>query len=294
MQNPRFAVYVPRRRPLLTNRMALAIGVSLLVHAVALAIRFKPPDAVKLTPIDTPLEVILLNATNKTRPVKPDVAAQVSMEAGGDRDKGRAKSPLIADTKVEDGDSLAKQRSRVEELEKAQRRLFAKAGGDKSLPTEAEKTFEPAVDPSKETEDVKTAISRLQAEISKRIEDYNKRPRRLTYGVNAVGVSYARYVDDWVSRIERIGTERYPTEARGKQYDSLIVLVEIDKSGNVVDVAIKKPSKFEVLNKAARTIVYAGAPYERFTDEMARDGDILQIVRTWYFTNNTLETTSIE
>lgn len=282
------------KRPWLTNRMAFAIALSLLVHGLVLAIRFHAPERTKLAPIDTPLEVILLNATNKTRPVKPDVAAQVSMEAGGDRDKGRAKSPLPAESKVEDGDSLVKQKARIEELEKAQRRLFAKIEGEKSLPAESEKTLEQSLDPSKETEDVSTAIARLQAEISKRIEDYNKRPRRLTYGVNAIGVSYARYVDDWVTRIERLGTERYPSEARGKQYDSLIVLVEIDKTGNVVDVVIKKPSKFEVLNKAARNIVYAGAPYERFTDEMARDGDILQIVRTWYFTNNTLETTSVE
>lgn len=282
------------KRPWLTNRMAFAIALSLLVHGLVLAIRFHAPERTKLAPIDTPLEVILLNATNKTRPVKPDVAAQVSMEAGGDRDKGRAKSPLPAESKVEDGDSLVKQKARIEELEKAQRRLFAKIEGEKSLPAESEKTLEQSIDPSKETEDVSTAIARLQAEISKRIEDYNKRPRRLTYGVNAIGVSYARYVDDWVTRIERLGTERYPSEARGKQYDSLIVLVEIDKTGNVVDVVIKKPSKFEVLNKAARNIVYAGAPYERFTDEMARDGDILQIVRTWYFTNNTLETTSVE
>lgn len=284
----------PMKRPWLTNRMAFAIALSLLVHGLVLAIRFHAPERTKLAPIDTPLEVILLNATNKTRPVKPDVAAQVSMEAGGDRDKGRAKSPLPAESKVEDGDSLVKQKARIEELEKAQRRLFAKIEGEKSLPAESEKTLEQSIDPSKETEDVSTAIARLQAEISKRIEDYNKRPRRLTYGVNAIGVSYARYVDDWVTRIERLGTERYPSEARGKQYDSLIVLVEIDKTGNVVDVVIKKPSKFEVLNKAARNIVYAGAPYERFTDEMARDGDILQIVRTWYFTNNTLETTSVE
>lgn len=136
-------------------------------------------------------------------------------------------------------------------------------------------------------------IARLQAQIDRQISDYNKRPKRLTYGVNAVGVSYARYVDDWAARIEKLGTERYPREARGRMYDSLIITVEIDKHGNVVDVIVNRKSKFEVLNRAVRQIVHAGAPYERFTPEMAREGDILQIVRTWTFTNDSLETASL-
>ena len=137
------------------------------------------------------------------------------------------------------------------------------------------------------------AIERLQAQVDRQISDYNKRPKRLTYGVNAKGVSYARYVDEWAERIERIGTDRYPQEARGRMYDTLICTVEIDRHGNVVDVVINKPSKYPVLNRAVRQIVHAGAPYSRFTPEMAREGDILQIVRTWSFTNKGLETTAV-
>ena len=85
-------------------------------------------------------------------------------------------------------------------------------------------------------------------------------PARGKVGVNAIGVHYARYVADWASRIEKIGTERYPPEARGRQYDSLIITVEIDKHGNVVDVVINKKSKYEALNRAVKQIVYAGQP----------------------------------
>ena len=105
-------------------------------------------------------------------------------------------------------------------------------------------------------------ISRLQAQIDRQIEDYNKRPRRLTYGVNAVGVNYARYVDAWADTIEQIGTDRFPIEARGKMYDSLIITVEIDRFGNVVDVLINKKSRYESLNRVIKQIVYAGAPVQ--------------------------------
>ncbi len=150
----------------------------------------------------------------------------------------------------------------------------------------------PREDSGADARDAQSAIARLQAQIDRQISDYNKRPRRLTYGINAVGVSYARYVEDWATKIERIGTERYPPEARGRIYDSMVITVEIDKHGNVVDVIINEKSRHEVLNRAVRAIVLAGAPYERFPPEMAREGDILQIVRTWSFTNDALATRS--
>jgi len=181
----------------------------------------------------------------------------------------------------------------VAELEAQQRKLLALARGPQAYVREGERSDEPRGASSGDDEkDVDTVIARLQAQIDRQVSDYNKRPKRLTYGINAVGVSYARYVDDWAARIERLGTERYPPEARGKLYDSLIITVEIDKHGNVVDVIINRKSKYEVLNRAVKKIVYAGAPYERFTPEMAREGDILQIVRTWTFTNDSLETAS--
>ena len=133
----------------------------------------------------------------------------------------------------------------------------------------------------------------MQAEIERNIEDYNKRPRRMTFGINAVGAVHAQYVADWASQVERIGTDRYPAEARGRLYDSLIITVEIDRHGQVVDVVLNRKSRHEALNRAVRQIVYAGQPYARFPPEMARQGDILQIVRTWTFTHDGLETRTL-
>lgn len=274
--------------------LTFAVVVSVLLHALALMLRFAPPAPLALAPIDPQLEVILLNARTDAKPLRPEVAAQASMQGGGDRDTGRARSPLPAELQARDGDDLVLRRRRVAELEAQQRKLLALARGPQALVREGERSDEPRAAASGDDDrDVDAVIARLQAQIDRQISDYNKRPKRLTYGVNAVGVSYARYVDDWAARIEKLGTERYPREARGRMYDSLIITVEIDKHGNVVDVIVNRKSKFEVLNRAVRQIVHAGAPYERFTPEMAREGDILQIVRTWTFTNDSLETASL-
>jgi periplasmic protein TonB len=267
------------------NPLFWGVVVSVLLHTVLLAMRFSPPAPILFKPTDSQLEVVLLNAQTDAKPLKAEVLAQVDMEGGGDKDKGRAKSPLPADVKAEDGDDLVKAKQRQQVLEDQQRQLLALARGPRAYIDNAEK-------PSKDSaataqEEVNQSIARLQAQVDKQIEDYNKRPKKLTY---AKGVTYAHYVDEWAAKIEKIGTERYPPEARGKLYDSLVILVEIDKHGNVVDVIVEKKSKFDALNKAVKQIVYAGAPYERFSKEMAKEGDILQIVRTWTFTNEGLET----
>jgi protein TonB len=284
-----FTITAPRIR----DPLSLALIASLLLHAIVLFMRFAPPMPIMMNPNDSRLDVVLLNAQTQSRPVKADVLAQVNQEAGGEHDSGRARSPLPAQSLARDGTDLQQQRRRLEELEAQQRELLTAAKGP-ATPLTPERTRETPPQPQAADRDTtEAALSRMQAEIDRNIEDYNKRPRRLTFGVNAVGVQYARYVADWASRIEKIGTERFPPEARGQQYDSLIITVEIDKHGNVLDVTINRKSKFESLNRVVRQIVYAGQPYERFPPEMAKEGDILQIVRTWTFTNDGLETRTL-
>ena len=273
--------------------LTIGFAISLLIHLAVMMVRFAPPDPLKFIPSESQLEVVLLNAQTKAAPLAPEVLAQVNMEGGGDRDSGRSRSPLPAETKARDGEVLQEQQARLKQLEEEQRRLLALAQGQTSQVESPPVTHDPAQAEAPNADETKEMISRLQAQIDRQIEDYSKRPRRLTYGVNAVGVNYARYVDAWADRIEQIGTERFPAEARGKMYDSLIITVEIDRFGNVVDVLINKKSRYETLNRVIKQIVYAGAPYNAFTEEMRKDGDILQIVRTWTFTNNSLKTKSV-
>ena len=277
-----------RQRWAQKDPLTVGITISLVLHFLVMMVRFTAPDPTRFLPGESQLEVVLLNAQTQQAPLKPEVLAQVSMEGGGDRDQGRSRSPLPAEQKAEDGETLQQQQARVRQLEAEQRRLLALSRGPRSLVEPNRDSREPSEVPNANAEETRATITRLQAQIDKQIEDYNKRPRRLTYGVNAVGVNYARYVDAWAEAIERIGTERFPIEARGKMYDSLVITVEIDRYGNVVDVLINKKSRYEALNRVIKQIVYAGAPYAQFSDEMRKDGDILQIVRTWTFKNDTL------
>lgn len=281
----------PGRGWTLRDPLAIGVLVSLLLHGLLFALRFSPPSAPKPAPTDSQLEVVLLNARTEARPSRPDALAQVDMSAAGDRDAGRATSPLRADLRSAEGADTVEQRRRARELLDQQRRLLTAA-----------RSRQPSVDPGAaqdpqrspaqgvDAQDTERVIARMQAQIERQIAEGGKRPKRLTYGVNAIGVSHARYVADWAAKVERVGTEHYPPEARGRLYDALLITVEIDRDGNVVEVVINKPSRHEALNRAVRRIVLAGAPYARFTPEMAAQGDTLQIVRTWTFTNDALAT----
>ena len=146
--------------------------------------------------------------------MKAEVLAQVNSEAGGDHDKGRARSPLPASAQNRDGDTLQAQQARIQQLEAEQQRLLALNNDNESTPQSRPQPDAKTADRS-EQEALKQQIARMQAQIDRQLEDYAKRPKRLTYGVNATGVNYARYVNAWADRIEKIGTERFPEEALG-------------------------------------------------------------------------------
>jgi protein TonB len=68
--------------------------------------------------------------------------------------------------------------------------------------------------------------------------------------------------------------------------------VAVRKDGSVVEAAVDKSSGSPVLDRAARRIVNMAAPFPPFPPEIARDTDVLEITRTWIFTNDQLSTRS--
>ena len=275
--------------------MTVGVLVSLVLHAGLLAVRFGLPLPAERKAVDSRLEVVLLNARSEQQPRTPEVRAQVDMTGGGDRASGRARSPLEAADRDAAGADVATRRRRVEAFVEQQRRLLTGAGASRPMTaSEAERTRAQGAVAGVAEEDVDRALARLQAQLDQRLADDGNGLRRRTFGVDAVGVSYARYVDEWAGRVERLGTEHYPEAARGRAYDAMLVTVEIDRHGNVVDIVLHNRSRHEVLNRAVRRIVLAGAPYRKFSPEMAREGDVLQIVRVWNFTNDALATRSAD
>jgi protein TonB len=129
------------------------------------------------------------------------------------------------------------------------------------------------------------AIARIEGQIARQLEDYNQRPRKKFIGARVEEYRFAQYVEDWRQKIERIGNLNYPDAAKGKLYGSLVLTVVIKANGDLERVEVNRSSGQSLLDDAARRIVRMAAPYAAFPEAIRRDTDILEITRTWTFTN---------
>ncbi len=126
-------------------------------------------------------------------------------------------------------------------------------------------------------------VARMEAQIARQIEEYNKRPRKSFVGARAAEVRYALYVEDWRQKIERIGNLNYPESARGRIYGSLRLTVSINSDGTLAAMDLERSSGYKILDAAAQRIVQLAAPYAKFPTDIRRETDILVITRTWHF-----------
>ena len=274
-------------------RMQVAVAFSVLIHAVILlGVSFKMPDLSQLANRQQPLEVTLVNAKTQARPKKADALAQANLDGGGNTDaKRRARSPLPVPREAKQAAELTMAQKRVEQLEREAKRLMTQARSPATVEAAREQPLpqaEPEVAPN--AADIMSRsleIARLEAQIAREWDQYQQRPRRRFIGARAQEFRFARYIEDWRIKIERIGELNYPQAARNQKiYGSLVVTVSIKSDGSVEKVEINRPSGQKILDQAAIRIVHLAAPYAPFPADIAKDTDILSITRTWLFTRS--------
>jgi len=129
------------------------------------------------------------------------------------------------------------------------------------------------------------AIASLQAQLDLQQEAYAKRPRRYTISSASTQRRHdALYLDNWRKRIEFIGNQNYPSEARQNDiFGSLRMMVALRPNGTVAEIRVLQGSGHQVLDLAAVEIVQRAAPFDPFPAELRGEVDILEIIRTWRF-----------
>ena len=266
-----------------------AIVASVLLHLAALAVHFSPLDLAKFDRDGPPLEIALVNAKSMSKPTKAELLAQAHLDGGGNTDANRrAKSPLPMLPKENASTRLAAATQKVDTLEQRATEMMAqlKAAAPVAVP-------QPQPNEAAERTDLPTATElmqrtlesmRLEAQIAKDMDAYQKRPKRRFIGARAEEYRFARYVEDWRLKVERIGNLNYPEAARAqKLYGSLLVTTGIRADGSVESIVIERSSGKRILDLAATHIVQMGSPYSPFPPDIRRDTDILYITRTWTF-----------
>ena len=249
-----------------------ALCASILIHLVFLSFRWGVGE-IQNRRLNTPLSVVLVNASNKTPPQKANKLAQADLQGGG---------------KTENQDATALHRARLgaearlEVLEKQQKQMLAKLDEQRNRSGGRKSGDEQKITPQ---------LNSLEAELAKRLQSDGREPRRkVLTGANTKAVSFAHYYDAMRQKIEAYGSAFFPRANGRPLYGSLVIVVSVDNQGRITTNALGKDglsigrsSGNPELDRQALAIVRASAPFGPFPSEMRNQIDVLDWISTFEF-----------
>ncbi len=273
------------------STLQIALGVSVAIHAVLLTVRFVDPERFNRVFKDTPLEVILVNAKSNEKPDFAKAIAQASLAGGGQLEKGRATSPLPPSALTEIGDATEDAQRKVEALQEQQMQLLTQLKKQLAALPPQDMT-RPANNPAvAEREEKRKQLIKVLAEIEKRINEENARPKKRYVSPATREEVYAVYYDELRRKIEDKGTVNFPELAGKKLYGELTMIVTVNYDGRVLETEVVETSGNLTLDRRAQTIVRGTGPFGVFSDAMRRKADQIVVVSRFKFTrDDTLET----
>jgi protein TonB len=276
------------RRP---SAIQIALGASIAVHAVLLTVRFVDPQAFNRVFEDTPLEVILVNSRTNEKVDKAKAIAQASLAGGGEAEKGRATSPLPPSALTDIGDHTEDEPERkLQHLQEQQALLLSMVKSQLAAlpPRDPRKSSNKAEDI--EREEKRRQLIMLLAEIERRINKENSRPKKRYISPSTREEIYAVYYDSLRRAIEDRGTDNFPQSAGKKLYGELTMIVTVNHDGRVVNTEIVESSGNATLDRRAATIARSAGPFGSFSKAMRRQADQIVVVSRFKFTRDeTLE-----
>ena len=274
------------------SSLQIALLASLAVHGALLTVRLADPAALDRIFQDTPLEVVLVNAKAGEAPAKAQAIAQVNLAGGGSAERGRATSPLPPAQTVEAGNASSDSRQQIEQLQQAQQQLLAHLRRELAILAQPDVRRDAGTPEARAQEERRRQLVRMLAEIERRVNEENARPKKRYISPATREELYALYYDGLRRKIEDRGTRNFPEHQGRKLYGELTMNITVDAEGRVVETDIVQPSSSPVLDKRAVAIVHAAAPFGPFTSAMRRKADQLVITSRFRFTREDgLETT---
>ncbi|WP_297531738.1 MULTISPECIES: energy transducer TonB [unclassified Thalassolituus] len=276
------------------DRMMFAIFVALMVHAMlVLGISFSAEESPAFS---STLDVTLAGYRSEEAPEDADFLAQENQQGSGTLDEAEMQTTDVeADFHAND----IRENVREEQMPTAPRTQDSQHTQVISTTRSPTKQQQQIEDPQAPTPDIPEGpqqtllersleIASLQAKLDTERQLYARMPRvhRLT-AASTMKAADAYYVNLWRQKIERMGAINYPREAENC-YDNcrLRILVSINPDGSIHELAVLESSGRRVLDEAATRIVRLAAPFAPFTNEMRREMDRLEIIRTWQFTGD--------
>ena len=273
------------------STLQLAVGMSVAVHAGLLTVRLVDPEGFNRVFQDTPLEVVLVNSRGNERPDKAQAIAQASLAGGGEADKGRATSPLPPSALTSIGEEVDESQRRIETMQEQQMLMLAQVRQMLAAMPPPDPSQSANSPEAKDREEKRRKLVRVLAEIERRINEENARPKKRYISPATREAVYAVYYDTLRRRIEDRGTQNFPEMAGKKLYGELTMIVTVNHDGRILDTEVVESSGNRTLDRRAQGIARAAGPFGNFTDAMRRTADQIVVVSRFKFTRDeTLET----
>ena len=192
-----------------------ALGLSVLLHAVVLTVRFVDPQGLKRVFENNTLDVVLVNAKSDEKPVKAQAIAQHNLAGGGEASDARiASTPLPPSAREAEGDAALDQSQReIQRMLQQQEQLLAQVRQQLAAlprPDPARTQDDPQ---AQADQDRRQQLQKLLAAIERRVQEENSRPRKRFLSPATLGATYATYYDELRRKIEQVGPANFPLVA---------------------------------------------------------------------------------
>ncbi|WP_284334900.1 energy transducer TonB [Comamonas sp. NoAH] len=273
------------------STLTLTLGVSIAIHAALLTVRFVAPEQFNRVFQDTPLEVILVNAHTQERPEKAQAIAQAALAGGGDAAQGRASSPLPYSALTTIGDDFEERQKRLDAMQEQQAVMLTQLRKQLSSMPQFDPRQQSAQQDREQQEQKRKQLIKLLAEIEKRINEENARPKKRYISPATREEVYAVYYDGLRRKVEDKGTENFPEHNGKKLYGELVMVLTVNHDGRVLETEIVQGSGNRQLDTRAQAIARAAGPFGHFGPAMRAKADQIAVVSRFNFTREqTLET----
>ena len=270
----------------LNSPLALALLLSLAVHAVLLTVRFVAPEQFNRVFKETALEVILVNAQSQERPEHAQAIAQANLAGGGDVAQGRATSPMPYSALTRIGDDFEERQRQIDALQERQTTLLTQLRQRLAALPEYDPREAAQQQAREQQEQKRKQLLKQLAELEKRINEENARPKKRYISPATKEAAYAVYYDALRHKVEEKGTENFPEVGGRKLYGDLIMVLTINHDGRVLETEIVESSGQQDLDRRAQAIAYASGPFGSFTPAMRAQADQIVVVARFSFTRD--------
>ncbi len=280
------------------DRFGVTMFGSFLVHMVIiLGVTFSLPKLRDLPGLPS-LEITLVQTASDKRTLDPEFLAQANQEGGGDSDAAEiAKNPLpVREISPVNRDFPTFQSTPQKQI-KSEREVITLLSQDspgkikeqESRPEKKELQLQPPSLGLMARAEILEERARLNAEISRTWQEFQKRPRHKFLNARTQEYKYAAYMDAWRAKVERIGNLNYPDAAKRRHLTGNLLLdVALNADGSINQISVRRSSGQKILDDAAIRIVEMSAPFAPFPPEIREDLDVLHITRTWKFNESGL------